>query len=245
MDPPARRQKRSYYCRHCNALVSNTGGMVPDHGCGAARYSVARPRRASRTSHVHVLVACLRTFLVECRYGVRTCRLQQTVIARRHLYRRHLHPSTSRQICHDPHPDERKLSLWGRITCNLGHEDTSSLGHPFWWGVFAEPHVFKMHVYTAFIRVSSLDVWGGGDLYREPHAVKMSHLSAAFTCQDVPSLGGGFHCRRGGGGGGLCREPHEVKMSHLSAAFTCQDVPSLGGGFHCRRGGGGGGGGLV
>ena len=83
---------------------------------------------------------------------------------------------------------------------------------------------------------------GGGstvDMYREPHAVKMSHLSAAFTCQ-VPSLGGGFHCRRGGGA--LCREPHAVKMSHLWAAFTCQDVPSLGGGFHCRRGGGGGGG---
>ena len=65
----------------------------------------------------------------------------------------------------------------------------------------------------------------------------MSHLLAAFTCQDVPSLGGGFHCGRGGEGG-LCREPHAVKMSHLLAAFTCQDVPSLGGGFHCRRGGG-------
>ena len=61
MDPPARRQKRSYYCRHCNALVSNTGGMVPDHGYGAARarYSVAhgmaRPRRArASASRPHV-----------------------------------------------------------------------------------------------------------------------------------------------------------------------------------------------
>ena len=56
--------------------------------------------------------------------------------------------------------------------CNLGHKDTTSLGHPFWWGVSAEPHVFKIHV---FIRVSTLDVWGG-DLCREPRVVKMSHL---------------------------------------------------------------------
>ena len=72
---------------------------------------------------------------------------------------------------------------------------------------------------------------GGGstvDMCREPHAVKMSHLSAAFTCQVVPSLGGGFHCRCGGGGGGgacvgslmqsrcpIFRLLLPAKMSHL------------------------------
>ena len=45
--------------------------------------------------------------------------------------------------------------------------------------VSAEPHMFKMHVNTAFIRVSTLTC-RGGDLCREPCG------------QDVPSLGGGI-----------------------------------------------------
>ena len=64
-----------------------------------------------------------------------------------------------------------------------------------------------MHVYTALIRVSTLDASCG---------------------QDVPFSGGG-----GGSTVDMCREPHSVKISHVLAAFTCQVVPSLGGGFHC------------